>query len=135
MVLLRAFLVSAVLTVAPAASGPSPALAAAPVSTTPPVTANPFIPEDRSITECVSALPKPGCGSEERGGWHQYLVFIALVGGLSVIGWRIIAGVRRGRPALVTAGGPYDDHDEPAGSTSDAPPPPATLEAPGIDRR
>ena len=101
--LLRAFLVGLVLTVTPAAA----ASAAAPEPTSPPVTANPFIPEDRSLSECVGALPRPGCGSEERGGWHQYLVFVALVGGLSVVGWRIVAGVRRGqRPAERT-------HDEP----------------------
>jgi hypothetical protein len=101
-VLLRAFLVGLVLTVTPAGA----VTAAAPEPTTPPVTANPFIPEDRGISECVSALPKPGCGSEERGGVHQYLVFVALVGGLSVIGWRILAGVRRGRRPTVDVSTP-----------------------------
>jgi hypothetical protein len=61
----------------------------------PEVTCNEFLPEDRSISECISAAPRPGCGSKQRGGWHQYLVFLSLVGGLTVIGWRIIAGVRR----------------------------------------
>ena len=121
--LLRAFLVGVVLTVTPAASTAS---AAAPEPTAPPVTANPFIPEDRSITECISALPKPGCGSEERGGWHQYLVLIALVGGLSVIGWRIVAGVRAGRTTPGTPGAPGDVAAEPPG----IPPAPSTMHDP-----
>lgn len=99
--LLRAFLIGVVLSVAPvgtaAASTPEPA---------PPITANPFLPEDRGIGECISALPKPGCGSEERGGWHQTLILLALVGGLSVIGWRIVAGVRAGERARNVPGEP-----------------------------
>lgn len=100
--LLRAFLVGLVLTVTPAATLAPSASAAAHDPTTPPVTVNPFIPEDRSISECVSALPKPGCGSEERGGMHQYLVLVALVGGLSFVGWRIVAGTRKNRPSPVS---------------------------------
>jgi hypothetical protein len=72
----------------------------------PPVTAdsvpsstiNEFIPEERPIGDCISALPKPGCGSEERGGWHQYAVLIAVLLGLAVIAWRIVVGLRR-KPA------------------------------------
>jgi hypothetical protein len=82
----------------------APALGAA--ANAPPVTAdsapsstfNEFIPEDRPIGDCISALPKPGCGSEERGGWHQYLVLIAVVLGLALIAWRIVVGLRR-KPA------------------------------------
>jgi hypothetical protein len=40
-------------------------------------------------------VPKPGCGSEARGGWHQGLVMIALVLALAFVGWRIVVGVRR----------------------------------------
>jgi hypothetical protein len=69
---------------------------------TPPVTVNEFIPEDLNLTDCVSALPKPGCGSEARGGWRQGLVFAAVVAGLGFIGWRIAAGVRR-RDRVVNA--------------------------------
>ena len=47
-----------------------PVAAAAP-DDTPPITVNPFLPDDRGISECISAVPKPGCGSKERGGWHQ----------------------------------------------------------------
>ena len=73
------------------------AAAAPPVTadSVPSYTINEFIPEDRPIGDCISALPKPGCGSEERGGWHQYLVLIAVVLGLAVIAWRVVVGLRR----------------------------------------
>jgi hypothetical protein len=58
-------------------------------------TVNEFIPVDRSISDCVSAAPKPGCGSDARGGWRQGVVMILLVLALSFIGWRIITNVRR----------------------------------------
>ena len=58
-------------------------------------TINEFIPENRPIGDCISAVPKPGCGSEARGGWHQGLVMIALVLALVFVGWRIVVGVRR----------------------------------------
>ena len=96
----RVFVVSllvAFLAIVPGAQLAMAALPAAtePVATEPPPTVNPFLPEDRSIGDCISAVPKPGCGSEAAGGWHQYLVAIALVGGLAFIGWRIVAGGRR----------------------------------------
>ena len=56
---------------------------------------NDFLPPDRDLTECVSALPKPGCGSEARGGWRQTAVFLAVLGGLGFIAWRVIAGARQ----------------------------------------
>ena len=108
----------------------SSAAAATPVAATPddipPVTDNPFLPDDRGVGECISALPKPDCGSKERGGWHQYLVFIALVGGLSVIGWRIVSGVRKGRPELVA---PAD-----RGRSTVVESVPSTIDTPHIDR-
>jgi hypothetical protein len=61
----------------------------------PPVTINEFFPTDRSLGDCLSALPKPGCGSEARGGMHQTAVFGAMVLGLGVIGTRIVVGIRR----------------------------------------
>ena len=61
----------------------------------PPVTDNVFIPEDRDFGECITAVPKPGCGSEARSDWHQGLVLGVMVAGLIVIGWRIVRGVRR----------------------------------------
>jgi hypothetical protein len=64
----------------------------------PPVTDNAFIPEDRELGECITAVPKPGCGSEARGDWHQGVVLALMVAGLVVIGWRIARGVRRRDP-------------------------------------
>ena len=113
-----------------AASPPAVAEPVAPATPdeTPPITVNPFLPDDRGISECISAVPKPGCGSEERGGWHQQLVFLALVGGLAFIGWRIVAGARRNGRAnaarLQTAAGTAAPVEP---SPVDGPPPPATL--------
>jgi hypothetical protein len=58
-------------------------------------TANPFLPDDVDLSLCVGTLPRPGCGSEERGGWHQNLVAIAMVAGLLVVFGRVAWGVRR----------------------------------------
>lgn len=62
-----------------------------------PPTINEFIPEDRSIGDCISALPKPGCGSEARGGWRQSLILVAILGGLGFIGWRVVRSARLAR--------------------------------------
>ena len=99
-VLAAALLVPA--TQAAAAGHPSNA-AASPVTTTvpepaPEATDNPFIPENANLGDCVSSLPRPGCGSEAHGGVGQWLVFGALVGGLGFIGWRVSRGIRKGRP-------------------------------------
>jgi hypothetical protein len=56
---------------------------------------NPFLPEERDLTVCVGTLERPGCGSEARGGWHQNLVAIAMVGGLLLVFGRIAWGIRR----------------------------------------
>lgn len=60
-------------------------------------TINEFLPVDRGLGECISAIPKPGCGSEARGGWHQGLVLLAILVGLALIGWRIVASSRKAR--------------------------------------
>jgi hypothetical protein len=70
----------------PAASSDSPP---------PPVTDNVFIPDDRDLGECITAVPKPGCGSEARSDWHQGLVLGLMIAGLVFVGWRIVRGVRR----------------------------------------
>ena len=57
--------------------------------------ANPFLPENRDLSECVGALQRPGCGSENRGGWHQNLVAIVMVAGLLIVFGRVAWGVRR----------------------------------------
>jgi hypothetical protein len=92
-------LASVTLLAAPAgdAWASAPTTDTVPADTVPISTVNEFLPEDRSIGECISAVPKPGCGSEERGGWRQYLVAVAMVGGLVFVGWRVVVGVRRGR--------------------------------------
>lgn len=61
----------------------------------PRITVNEFMPEERSLSDCLSVLPKPGCGSEARGGPYQAAVFGAMVVGLGVIGTRIVVGIRR----------------------------------------
>jgi hypothetical protein len=68
-----------------------------PPSTVPTSTLNDFIPEQRAISDCISAVPKPGCGSEAQSDWHTWLAFIALVGGLAFVGWRVVTGLRRQR--------------------------------------
>ncbi len=70
-----------------------------PPATPPPSTFNEFYPEDQSISDCLGLLQKPNCGSDARGGWRQYAVFGALIGGLAFIGWRIVRTARRARPA------------------------------------
>lgn len=56
---------------------------------------NVFLPEDRSITECVGLVERPGCGSEQRGGELQFVLFGVLVAALAFIGWRIVRSARR----------------------------------------
>jgi hypothetical protein len=71
----------------------------APVATTAAATAtdNAFFPEDTTVnvSDCVSALPRPECGSRERGGWRQGAVFGVVVVGLVAIAVRLVIGVRR----------------------------------------
>jgi hypothetical protein len=63
----------------------------------PATTENPFLPDDTTVNigDCISALPRPECGSRERGGWRQLAVFGAVVAGLGAIGARVFVGVRR----------------------------------------
>jgi hypothetical protein len=58
---------------------------------------NDFVPEDQNLGDCISAVPRPGCGSEAQGGWRQGLVFGALVIGLGFIVWRIVVGARKAK--------------------------------------
>jgi len=57
--------------------------------------ANPFLPDQRNLTDCVGMLQRPGCGSESRGGWHQNVVAIVMVTGLLIVFGRVAWGVRR----------------------------------------
>lgn len=68
-----------------------------PPASRPPNTINDFLPENRGIGECISALPKPDCGSESRGGWAQTAVFGAILAGIAFIVWRIFASARRAK--------------------------------------
>src|SRR5262245_45729972 len=96
--------VGAPLVVALATLLPGAAAAAAPEPSPPdqPASAatvldNPFFPDNTAIniTDCVSALPRPECGSKEQGGWRQGVLFGVVVVGLAAIGLRIGFGVRR----------------------------------------
>jgi hypothetical protein len=106
---LRVVLVSLVLAVVAFGSvGPAgvvvaaaPPTTEAPVSTVPVSTLNDFIPAERDLSDCISAVQKPGCGSESRSDYHQWLVFIVLIGGMTFIGWRVVAGARRNRQPVV----------------------------------
>lgn len=100
--------------IAPAVGAASPTTPPAPTQdqeppttpsddTVPTVTVNEFLPTDRDLSECLSALPRPGCGSEARGGWRQTAIFVAMLGGLAFIAWRIIASSRRARAAMAAA--------------------------------
>ena len=66
----------------------------------PPITANEFVPERRDLGECITAVPRPDCGSEGRADWHQGLVLALMVAGLVFIGWRIARAVRHRNAAL-----------------------------------
>jgi hypothetical protein len=89
----------------------APAVASTPPPSPPPTTLvdNPFIPEDQNLSDCVSALPRPGCGSEEQGGWRQQLVFGVVIAGLAFIGWRVVRSLRRRDTGRVPPSGPPAD--------------------------
>jgi hypothetical protein len=61
----------------------------------PATTDNPFLPEDANIGDCISAVPRPDCGSKARGGWRQGLVFGVVAAAVLVIGARLVIGIRR----------------------------------------
>lgn len=69
------------------------------VGDAPAPTTNPFLPEHQDVGNCISAVQRPDCGSSAQGGGHQYLVLLALLLGLGLIGWRVVAGVRRAERA------------------------------------
>lgn len=83
-----------------------------PVGTEPPVdtelpvdTANPFFPEERSVTDCIGLVERPGCGSESRGGLHQNLAAIAMAAGLFLIfgrvGWVLLRSQQRAQDTTI----------------------------------
>lgn len=100
--LLVTLLVTMFLTALTSTGGPATAAAASAAALSglddaspTPTTLNDFFPAERDISDCLSVLPKPGCGSEARGGWAQTAVFGAIMLGLTVIGIRIVIGLRR----------------------------------------
>ncbi|MGA1076305.1 MAG: hypothetical protein ACO307_14410 [Ilumatobacteraceae bacterium] len=104
--LIASILVVATTTIALATGAPAtgsplrPAAVTAPSDDERPTrpTINEFYPEQRPLSDCLSSLPKPNCGSDARGGWRQLAVLAAILGGLGFIAWRIVATVRRSRP-------------------------------------
>jgi hypothetical protein len=80
-----------------AALAPSARIVAAESSPPDTVVDNEFIPDDRDLSECISAVPQPGCGSEGRSGWRQWLILIAILVGLAFIIWRVVRTARRTR--------------------------------------
>ena len=65
-----------------------------PPATPPPSTFNIFYPEERPLSDCLSAVPKPGCGSEARGGWRQTTIFGLIIAAFAFIIWRIVRAAR-----------------------------------------
>lgn len=81
----------------------APAGATTPDDMTSPVdTTNPFLPENANLGDCLSSLPRPDCGSTARGGFAQWATLVALVAGLTFIGWRVVRGARRNAAAAAT---------------------------------
>jgi hypothetical protein len=81
-------------------------------------TVNPFLPDEQDLTACVGSLQRPGCGSSARGGWHQDLVAIAMVGGLVIVFGRVFWGVARNRRTMTLGadeGGHPNDNGGPSG--------------------
>ena len=81
--------------------GPAPTVMASAPSTTQltatTVLDNDFIPTDANLSDCISGVPRPGCGSDAKGGWRQALVFGVVVAGMVVVAWRLVRAVRGGR--------------------------------------
>ena len=77
-------------------SGGASVAASARTATAPPADDgdNVFFPDEQNLDDCIGLLPRPGCGSDARGGWRQYLTMGVLALGLAFIGWRISKGVR-----------------------------------------
>lgn len=97
------------------ASGDEPV---APDDEAPTATDNEFWPEDRDIGECLGALERPGCGSDQRGGWRQTLVLGVVIAALALIGWRLVVLVRRRDGTTAVEDDRDGDHDSAADGDS-----------------
>lgn len=60
---------------------------------------NDFYPAEAELSDCLSALPPPGCGSEAKGGWPQFAAMAFIVVGIGAIATRVLWSVRRARRA------------------------------------
>lgn len=78
---------------------PEPSSSTVPVATDSPIATNDFLPDDpgRDLTDCIGVLERPGCGNENRGGWRQTLVLVAIGIGLVIVFGNVVRGVRRNR--------------------------------------
>ena len=92
------FACAALLTVAP--FGVSAVHAADSVDTTVPLSPDStFVYDlDKEPSDCIGFLPKPGCGKKpqqagDRGGSLQYLTFIVMLAGVSIVGTVLIRNV------------------------------------------
>ena len=108
---LKRLLVCAVVSIAPLAVVGSSALATTPPA--PPVT-NDFMDLDRDVSECISAMPKPGCGREpttsgDRGGAMQLALFGIILVAMAGIGTRVAFAVRARDRATTTGVTDSDD--------------------------
>ena len=92
---LAAVAVAVAVTVLALGFGAGSARAGVDDSTPTPTTVNEFVPEDRDLSDCISSLPKPGCGSEARGGWRQGVVLALVLTGMALIGLRVALAIRR----------------------------------------
>jgi hypothetical protein len=95
--MLLAILVSTLMTLVSAttADGEPTAPPETPAPTT--TIENVFLPDDTTVnfTDCISSVQRPECGSRERGGWRQGVVFAVIVAGLIAISARLVIGIRR----------------------------------------
>jgi hypothetical protein len=53
---------------------------------------------DKSLAECFSAVPKPGCTTSDGADAMQLTLLGVLVAGLAFLGWKIARGIRHNNP-------------------------------------
>ena len=56
----------------------------------PPIT----LADGKTLSECVSALPKPGCRTSDKADPKQLALLGILVAAMAFFGWKISRGVR-----------------------------------------
>jgi hypothetical protein len=50
--------------------------------------------DERNLSECISALPRPGCRTSNRSDGMQLAVLGVMAGGIAIIAWRITRSIR-----------------------------------------